>query len=103
MDADSQVKCRKCKKPARFNELKNEDNIWMCYECYEKMHMFPEQKSVSFKQERPQSVSKATVVQDPQMKIYTCLNCSYNIKRGNFDVEKICPYCGDRGTIRLAK
>ena len=100
MDSETTVVCRHCRKPVRINELRQEEGSWICQDCYEKAHFYPEPKKTSFKEEdrEPKSVNLAS---KPGAKVYSCGNCGYHLERDYIDKERVCPYCGDKGTMRI--
>lgn len=79
-----------------MNELLQEDDVWMCHTCYEKQHFFSEIKKIP-----SQPSSLLPHLPHEGTKTYICGNCTYTLRRESVDRDAVCPYCGDRGTIRF--
>ncbi len=101
MESETAVVCRHCRKNVRMNELREEEGLWICQDCYEKAHFYPEPKRVSFKDDAKEARQDAE--EKTGTKIYICGNCGYHLKREHFDNDRACQYCGDKGTMRIMK
>ncbi len=100
MEQDAQVVCRKCRKSVRVNELRQERDLWICHDCYEKAHFFPEVKMTSFSNETRHVKPTPPSFQKGGLKLFMCGGCGYKLEREHFDRERACPYCGDKSTMR---
>ena len=106
------VPCKNCGIRVAYTDLKpNAAGIWVCAACLSKG-----QKSAAPKNAVEEIVGKpfsgsmvvdnrpkAKTPSGPQMFNYKCESCNYNTQSIKDMGDKMCPYCGQKGALRLKK
>jgi len=103
------VVCKKCKRTVSVNELKREGGNWVCFSCYENLHFFEQAKEKIMKQredvqEVKQEIKTEQIIEKAKSKNevrrYQCMDCSYKFTSSVFNEESMCPFCGEKDSVR---
>ncbi|MDO8628280.1 MAG: hypothetical protein Q7R56_00830 [Nanoarchaeota archaeon] len=105
------VPCKNCGIRVAYTDLKpNAENIWVCTTCIAKSPKIaatPVQEVVGkpftgsmVMDNRPKAKA---VPSGPQTFNYKCESCNYGVQSTKDMGDKMCPYCGQKGALRLKK
>lgn len=100
------VICKKCKRLVMVNEMRREGESWLCFSCYENVHFFEQarKKIAMQKQGLTQEIKSDNILEKVKSKTearnYQCFDCSYKFTSSAFNEESLCPYCGEKGSVR---
>lgn len=94
--------------------MKKEGDMWICEACYERIHCYPDLKMTSIGHLEPIDALNHENIHHVPAEIprvhradvktpFLCAHCGYKFDRDSFDLDRACPYCGEKGTVHLAK
>ncbi|HLC55075.1 MAG TPA: hypothetical protein VJJ75_00925 [Candidatus Nanoarchaeia archaeon] len=97
------VPCKQCGIRTPYTDLKpNAQGVWICQNCTRK-----EQKAGLAKSAEPQAISagKPVIMQSKQVNDYRykCEACNYDVNSTKDLAGKMCPYCGQKGSLKPKK
>ncbi len=91
------ISCKKCGKMVPANDMRMAGkDFWVCNRCFERETIFS--KAIE-----DIKTEKEPHFKDPRKKEYMCGSCGFSFEKVDFKEEQMCPYCGEKGTVRLRK
>ena len=96
------VPCKQCRIKIPYTDLKpNAQGLWICQNCMKKS------QKASAIQAEPQAVltGKPLIMQEKQVPDYRykCESCNYDLQASREMTGKMCPFCGQKGTLKSKK